>query len=66
MIDNTSDRFTFENHVYVGEKLKEQSQAIEVVRASIASRYRSSGKKEMKQLETALNNIKLVQTRSVE
>jgi hypothetical protein len=61
-MDDDSKRFTFEEHLKAGEKLKRYSATIEQIRADLAYSYPKSAKKEMKQLETAFNNIKLVQT----
>jgi hypothetical protein len=59
--DDFLSRFTLEEHAAVGNMLKRYSHGIEQTRAKLAYSYPKSAKKEMKQLELALNNIKNVQ-----
>jgi hypothetical protein len=61
-MDDESKKLTFEEHVKIGEKLKYHSHGIEQIRADLAYSYPQSGKKDMRKLELAFNNIKLVQT----
>jgi hypothetical protein len=61
-MDDESERFTFDQHLNVGHKLKVYTNSIEQIRAELARRYPKSAKKEIKQLETASHNAKLVQT----
>jgi hypothetical protein len=60
-MSDQSKGFTFEDHQRAGEGLKWYADSIERLRADLAYSYPQSAKKEMKQLETAFNNIKLVQ-----
>jgi hypothetical protein len=61
-MDEESNRLTFEEHIKVGEKLKRYSHSIEQIRANLGTSYPKSAKKEMKQLQTAFDNIKNVQS----
>jgi hypothetical protein len=64
-MNDQSKTFTFEDHKKSGDALKWCAASIERSRADLACSYPKSAKKEMKQLETAFNNIKLVQAGSV-
>jgi hypothetical protein len=59
---SNDQKLTFEDHCNIGEKLKRYCYGVEQTRAELAISYPKSAKKEMKQLETAFNSIKLVQT----
>lgn len=54
--------FTFEYHGAVGYRLKICHNYLESVRANLAVEYPKSSKKELRQLEAALNQIRTVQT----
>lgn len=60
-MEDQSKTFTFADHKKAGEGLKWYAAHIERLRADLAYSYPKSAKKEMKQLEIAFNNIKLVQ-----
>ena len=62
MMDDDANRFTFEEHLEVGEKLKRYSHNIEQIRANLAASYPKSAKKELRQLQAAFDNVKNVQT----
>ena len=53
--------FKFESHEYYGEQLKRCQVQIEGLRASLISKYAKSSTKEAKQLEQAIEKIRLVQ-----
>ncbi|WP_373538765.1 hypothetical protein [Chamaesiphon sp.] len=60
MTDETQG-FKFESHEYYGEQLKRCQIQIEGLRASLISKYAKSSAKEAKQLEQAIEKIRLVQ-----
>jgi hypothetical protein len=57
-----SNSLTLEEHINVGQSLKRCSHRIEQVRAGIRHSYPKSSKKELRQLQTAFDNIRSVQT----
>ena len=61
MSDNNNDGFKFSTHEYYGERLKLTQQYLEQVRADLIYTYKKSSSKEAKQLEAAIDRIKLVQ-----
>ncbi len=62
MMDDESNRFTFEQHTAIGENLKLSANNIEKIKTNLQYSYPKSGKKELRQLETVLNNVKSIQT----
>jgi hypothetical protein len=60
-MDNESKGFELETHKYCGEKLKQCQHNLEQLRASLVSKYAKSSTKEAKQLEQAIEKIRLVQ-----
>lgn len=54
--------FTLEYHGSIGHRLKICHNYLESVRANLAVEYPKSSKKELRQLEAALNQIRNVQT----
>lgn len=53
--------FKFESHEYYGEQLKRCQLQLEQLRASLICEYAKSSTKESRQLEQAIEKIKLVQ-----
>lgn len=62
MSDTNNDGFKFSTHEYYGERLKLTQQYLEQLRADLICTYEKSSSKEAKQLESAIDKIKLVQT----
>lgn len=60
-MDNETQCFKFESHEYYGEQLKRCQVQLEGLRASLISKYAKSSTKEAKQLEQAIEKIRLVQ-----
>ena len=60
-MDNDTDYFKFDTHEYYGEQLKHCQSHLEELRANIISKYSKSSAKEAKQLEAAIEKIRLVQ-----
>jgi hypothetical protein len=60
-MDNETQGFKFESHEYYGEQLKHCQGHLEGLRASLICEYDKSSSKEVKQLEQAIEKIKLVQ-----
>ena len=54
--------FKFESHEYYGEQLKRCQSQLEGLRASLICEYEKSSSKEARQLEQAIEKIRLVQT----
>ena len=61
-MDNELNGFEFSHHEYYGEQLKRCQMQLEGLRASLICKYAKSSSKEAKQLEQAIEKIKLVQT----
>lgn len=61
-MDNETQGFKFDTHEYYGELLKLCQSYLEQLRASLVCEYEKSSSKEAKQLEQAIEKIKLVQT----
>ena len=61
-MDNEHKGFKLESHIYYGEKLKHCQSHLEQLRASLIYEYEKSSAKEAKQLEQAIEKIRLVQT----
>jgi hypothetical protein len=61
-MDNETQGFKFDTHEYYGEQLKRCQSQLEGLRASLICEYEKSSSKEAKQLEQAIEKIKLVQT----
>ena len=53
--------FRFDTHEHYGEQLKHCQSHLEELRANIISKYAKSSTKEAKQLEAAIEKIRLVQ-----
>jgi hypothetical protein len=62
MTDDKKENFELSSHEYYGEKLKLAHKDLEQLRASLIYIYPKSSSKEAKQLEAAIDKIKLVQT----
>jgi hypothetical protein len=60
-MDNETKGFKFDTHEYCGEKLKQCQHDLEQLRASLIHEYQKSSNKEAKQLEQAIEKIRLVQ-----
>jgi hypothetical protein len=61
-MSNSKESFKFSTHEYYGERLKLAHQYLEQLRADLICTYEKSSSKEAKQLESAIDKIKLVQT----
>jgi hypothetical protein len=61
-MDNETDNFKFATHEHYGEQLKHCQSHLEGLRANLISYYAKSSSKEAKQLEQAIEKIRLVQT----
>ena len=61
-MDNDTQGFEFGTHEHYGEQLKICQVQLERLRANLISKYAKSSSKEAKQLEQAIEKIKLVQT----
>ena len=61
-MDNDTDYFKFDTHEYYGEQLKHCQSHLEELRANLISKYAKSSAKEARQLEQAIEKIRLVQT----
>ncbi len=61
-MDNEPTGFKFGTHEYYGEQLKRCQVQLEGLRASLICEYEKSSSKEAKQLEQAIEKIRLVQT----
>lgn len=61
-MDNETKGFKFESHEHYGEQLKRCQVQLEGLRASLIHEYAKSSTKESKQLEQAIEKIRLVQT----
>ncbi len=55
------NNFTIEAHQYYGQHLKQCQKQLEGLRASLSYHYKKSSTKEMKQLEQAIEKVRLVQ-----
>jgi hypothetical protein len=62
MSDNNDKSFKFSTHEHYGQRLKLTQKYLEQIRADLIFTYEKSSSKEAKQLEAAINKIKLVQT----
>lgn len=60
-MDEDKKGFKFESHLYYGDQLKRCQVQLEGLRASLIREYVKSSTKESKQLEQAIEKIKLVQ-----
>jgi hypothetical protein len=60
-MDNETQGFKFDTHKYHGEQLKRCQSQLEGLRESLICEYAKSSTKEAKQLEQAIEKIKLVQ-----
>lgn len=60
-MDNETKGFEFKAHEYYGEQLKRCQVHLEQLRANLISKYDKSSAKEAKQLEQAIEKIRLVQ-----
>jgi hypothetical protein len=60
-MDNETQGFKFESHEYYGEQLKHCQGYLEGLRSSLIYEYDKSSSKEAKQLEQAIEKIRLVQ-----
>lgn len=60
-MNDQPDGFKFESHEYYGEQLKRCQHHLEQLRASLICGYAKSSTKEAKQLEQAIEKIRLVQ-----
>jgi hypothetical protein len=60
-MDNETKGFNFESHEHYGEQLKHCQVQLEGLRASLIYAYEKSSTKEAKQLEQAIEKIRLVQ-----
>lgn len=61
-MDNETKGFKFDTHEYYGEQLKRCQSQLEGLRASLIYEYAKSSSKEARQLEQAIEKIRLVQT----
>ena len=61
-MDNERTGFKFESHEYYGEQLKRCQLELERLRANLISKYAKSSIKEARNLEIAIERLKLVQT----
>ena len=61
MADETQG-FKFDTHEYYGELLKLCQSYLEQLKASLIHEYEKSSSKEIKQLEQAIEKIRLIQT----
>jgi hypothetical protein len=61
-MDTETKGFKFATHEHYGEQLKRCQVQLEGLRASLVCEYAKSSTKEAKQLEQAIDKIKLVQT----
>ncbi len=61
-MSNKNRNFSYSTHEGYGEKLKLTQQYLEQIRADLICTYDKSSSKEAKQLEVAIDKIKLVQT----
>jgi hypothetical protein len=61
-MSDIKENFELSSHEYYGERLKLAHKYLEQLRASIIHTYEKSSRKEAKQLESAIEKIKLVQT----
>ncbi len=55
------DNFTIDQHQQCGQSLKQCQKQLEILRSNLAFHYKRSSGKEMKQLEQAIEKIRLVQ-----
>jgi hypothetical protein len=62
MNDDNDKSFKLSTHEHYGEKLKLSNKYLEQIRADLIFTYPKSSSKEAKQLEAAIDKIKLVQT----
>ena len=60
-MDNEHKGFKLDSHIYYGEQLKLCQSHLEQLRASLICEYEKSSTKEAKQLEQAIEKIRLVQ-----
>jgi hypothetical protein len=61
-MSDIKENFDLSSHEYYGKKLKLANKYLEQLRASLINVYEKSSRKEAKQLESAIEKIKLVQT----
>lgn len=61
-MSDIKENFDLSSHEYYGKNLKLTNQYLEQLRASLIFTYPKSSSKEAKQLEAAIDKIKLVQT----
>jgi hypothetical protein len=61
-MSDQNDSFNFKAHEHYGEKLKLAHKYLEQLRADLIRTYEKSSSKEAKQLEAAMDKIRLVQT----
>jgi hypothetical protein len=61
-MDTEYKGFKFDTHEHYGEQLKRCQSQLEQLRASLICEYKKSSSKEAKQLEQAIEKIRLVQT----
>jgi hypothetical protein len=62
MSDDKRENFELSSHEYYGKRLKLAHKHLEQLRASLINVYEKSSSKEAKQLEAAIDKIRLVQT----
>ena len=61
-MDNERTGFKFATHEHYGEQLKRSQGQLEGLRASLIYEYEKSSSKEVRNLEIAIERLKLVQT----
>jgi hypothetical protein len=61
-MSDIKENFDLSSHEYYGERLKLAHKYLEQLRSSLIYTYPKSSSKEAKQLEAAIDKIKLVQT----